>query len=187
MTTGRISTRSSPWPGPSSGRSRSRPWRWAVAARLAGRHRPRLAYTLWMLVLLKALVPPVMSSPTGVFSWVLAGRLRAMRPGDDRASDRRCVPRPRACGPAALRCRRPGSVRRGSGLGNPWLRDRRAAHPRPHLADRSLGLARSSSRRRASSAVGGIRRTSREADPDLADRPTGLARRWASHAGSACW
>jgi hypothetical protein len=42
------------------------------AAWLTGRRRPRLAYTLWMLVLFKALVPPVVSSPTGVFSWTLA-------------------------------------------------------------------------------------------------------------------
>jgi beta-lactamase regulating signal transducer with metallopeptidase domain len=34
---------------------------------------PRLAYALWLLVVVKALVPPVWSSPTGLFSWVLAG------------------------------------------------------------------------------------------------------------------
>jgi hypothetical protein len=36
------------------------------AARWLGRSRPRLAYTLGMLIVIKALVPPVMSSPTGV-------------------------------------------------------------------------------------------------------------------------
>lgn len=41
-------------------------------ARLFCRDRPRLAYALWMLVVLKALAPPVWSSPTGVFSWFLA-------------------------------------------------------------------------------------------------------------------
>ena len=41
------------------------------AAWLIRRRRPRLAYTLWMLVLFKALVPPVVSSPTGVFSWAM--------------------------------------------------------------------------------------------------------------------
>ncbi len=46
------------------------------AARLLGRHRPRLAYALWMLVVIKALVPPVISNPAGVFSWVLAAEVR---------------------------------------------------------------------------------------------------------------
>jgi len=46
------------------------------AARLLGRHRPRLAYALWMLVVIKALVPPVISSPAGVFSWVPAAEVR---------------------------------------------------------------------------------------------------------------
>ncbi len=44
----------------------------AVIVRLTCRHRPRVAYALWMLVLIKALVPPVWASPTGVFSWALA-------------------------------------------------------------------------------------------------------------------
>ncbi|MGC8639913.1 MAG: hypothetical protein ACP5XB_08575 [Isosphaeraceae bacterium] len=43
-----------------------------IAARLIGRSRPHLAHTLWMLVLVKALVPPIVSSPTGIFSWTLA-------------------------------------------------------------------------------------------------------------------
>jgi beta-lactamase regulating signal transducer with metallopeptidase domain len=49
-------------------------------ARLLGRNLPRFAYALWMLVVIKAIVPPVVSSPTGVFSWVLAteaGRIQA--------------------------------------------------------------------------------------------------------------
>ena len=45
-----------------------------VVAKLCCRDRPRLAYALWMLVVLKAVVPPVLSSPTGVFSWARAGR-----------------------------------------------------------------------------------------------------------------
>lgn len=44
-----------------------------LAVRLCGRTRPRLAYALAMLVVVKALVPPLWSSPTGVFSWALAG------------------------------------------------------------------------------------------------------------------
>jgi beta-lactamase regulating signal transducer with metallopeptidase domain len=46
-----------------------------MVARRLGRRRPHLAYTLWMLILLKALVPPVWSCPTGIFSW--AQRLHA--------------------------------------------------------------------------------------------------------------
>lgn len=49
--------------------------------RLICRDRPRLAYMLWMLVILKALVPPVWSSPTGIFSWILANS-RAAQAGD---------------------------------------------------------------------------------------------------------
>ena len=44
-----------------------------VLVRLFGRGRPRLAYALWMLVIVKSLVPPLWSSPTGLFSWALAG------------------------------------------------------------------------------------------------------------------
>jgi beta-lactamase regulating signal transducer with metallopeptidase domain len=40
--------------------------------RICCRDRPRLAYALWMLVVVKAIVPPYLSSPTGVFSWALA-------------------------------------------------------------------------------------------------------------------
>ena len=42
--------------------------------RLCCRGRARLAYALWMLVVIKAIVPPFLSSPTGVFSWALASR-----------------------------------------------------------------------------------------------------------------
>lgn len=44
-----------------------------VLVRLFGRGRPRLSYALWMLVIVKSLVPPLWSSPTGLFSWALAG------------------------------------------------------------------------------------------------------------------
>jgi beta-lactamase regulating signal transducer with metallopeptidase domain/Leucine-rich repeat (LRR) protein len=46
----------------------------AVCVRLACRRRPHLAYLLWMLVVVKALTPPLWTSPTGVFSWALAER-----------------------------------------------------------------------------------------------------------------
>ena len=45
--------------------------------RLCCRDRPRLAYALWMLVVVKSIVPPFWSSPTGLFSWALAGRATA--------------------------------------------------------------------------------------------------------------
>lgn len=41
----------------------------ALLVRLGCRHRPHLAYALWMLVVVKCLTPPVWSSPTGLFSW----------------------------------------------------------------------------------------------------------------------
>lgn len=33
------------------------------------RHRPHLAYLLWLVVLLKCVTPPLFSSPTSLFSW----------------------------------------------------------------------------------------------------------------------
>ena len=57
------------------------------------RNRPRLAYALWMLVVVKAIVPPFWSSPTGVFSWALrAARQRSrFSPGNKpRSPLRRC-------------------------------------------------------------------------------------------------
>jgi bla regulator protein blaR1 len=43
-----------------------------TVVRLCCRDRPSLAYALWMLVVVKSIVPPVWSSPTGLFSWALA-------------------------------------------------------------------------------------------------------------------
>ncbi len=40
-----------------------------ILVRLVGRKRPHLAYLLWLLVLVKAVTPPIWSSPAGVFSW----------------------------------------------------------------------------------------------------------------------
>lgn len=45
-----------------------------VIVKLCCRERPRLAYALWMLVVVKSIVPPCWSSPTGIFSWALAVR-----------------------------------------------------------------------------------------------------------------
>jgi beta-lactamase regulating signal transducer with metallopeptidase domain/Leucine-rich repeat (LRR) protein len=50
----------------------------AVIVRLACRRRPQLAYLLWMLVIAKALAPPLWSSPTGAFSWATAQTLPAV-------------------------------------------------------------------------------------------------------------
>ena len=38
--------------------------------RLAGRNRPHLACGLWLVVLLKCITPPLVSSPSGVFCWM---------------------------------------------------------------------------------------------------------------------
>ena len=50
-----------------------------MVVRLCCRDRPRLAYALWMLVVVKSIVPPVWSSPTGLFSWALADSAVAPR------------------------------------------------------------------------------------------------------------
>ncbi len=52
----------------------------ALIVRLFCRHRPHLSYLLWMLVLVKALTPPVWASPTGVFSWAAAGAVAPKAP-----------------------------------------------------------------------------------------------------------
>jgi beta-lactamase regulating signal transducer with metallopeptidase domain len=55
-----------------------------TVVRLCGRDRPRLAYALWMLVVVKSIVPPVWSSPTGLFSRAPVGGAAARRdvPGE---------------------------------------------------------------------------------------------------------
>lgn len=40
-----------------------------LATRLAVRGRPHLAHLLWLAVLVRCWIPPVWSSPTGIFSW----------------------------------------------------------------------------------------------------------------------
>ncbi len=46
-----------------------------IVVRVGCRHRPHLAYLLWLLVAVKCLTPPVWSSPTGIFSWVQLQRV----------------------------------------------------------------------------------------------------------------
>lgn len=41
----------------------------AIITRVCCRHRPHLAYLLWLLVFVKCWIPPVWSSPSGLFSW----------------------------------------------------------------------------------------------------------------------
>jgi beta-lactamase regulating signal transducer with metallopeptidase domain len=43
-----------------------------ILTRLFGKSRPHLAYVLWLLVLIKAVTPPLWSSPSGVFSQMQA-------------------------------------------------------------------------------------------------------------------
>ena len=47
---------------------------WLVA-RFFAKDRPHLAHALWLLVLLKCLTPPVVSSPASPFSWLASSRL----------------------------------------------------------------------------------------------------------------
>jgi beta-lactamase regulating signal transducer with metallopeptidase domain len=42
----------------------------AIIVRLFARHRPHLAFVLWLLVLVKCVTPPVWNSPSGVFCWL---------------------------------------------------------------------------------------------------------------------
>lgn len=51
----------------------------AAAAALA-RRRPHLVYLLWMLVVVKAITPPLWSSPVGLFSWAQADRVEIAAP-----------------------------------------------------------------------------------------------------------
>jgi beta-lactamase regulating signal transducer with metallopeptidase domain/type II secretory pathway component GspD/PulD (secretin) len=51
---------------------------WLVL-RLIGRDRPHLACALWLVVLVKCLTPPVVSSPSGVFCWLQ----RTQQPSDE--------------------------------------------------------------------------------------------------------
>ena len=41
-----------------------------LIVRIACRHRPHLAYLLWMIVVIKCVTPPLVASPTSPFSWL---------------------------------------------------------------------------------------------------------------------
>lgn len=41
-----------------------------IATRLLAKNRPHLAYALWLVVLVKCVTPPFVSSPSGAFSWI---------------------------------------------------------------------------------------------------------------------
>lgn len=49
----------------------------ALVARFGCRRRPHLAYLLWLVVLAKCWIPPVVSSPSGVFCWLSPERFAA--------------------------------------------------------------------------------------------------------------
>lgn len=42
----------------------------ATMARTVARNRPHLAYALWLVVLVKCVMPPLWASPSGVFCWI---------------------------------------------------------------------------------------------------------------------
>jgi len=48
-----------------------------LVVRLAAQRRPHLAYLLWMIVVVKCLTPPVVSSPTSLFSWAQFNRMQS--------------------------------------------------------------------------------------------------------------
>jgi beta-lactamase regulating signal transducer with metallopeptidase domain len=52
-----------------------------VFAKICCRPRPHLAYALWLLVLTKCLTPPLLSSPTSVFSWLTRANPAAVSAG----------------------------------------------------------------------------------------------------------
>ncbi|HUB25987.1 MAG TPA: M56 family metallopeptidase, partial [Tepidisphaeraceae bacterium] len=52
----------------------------SLLTRIFCRRRPHLAYVFWILVLIKSLMPPIWSSPLGVFSWARPARSTAVIP-----------------------------------------------------------------------------------------------------------
>jgi len=50
----------------------------AIFVRLVASNRPHLAYALWLVVLVKCVTPPVWSSPSGVFCWLLPAKHAAI-------------------------------------------------------------------------------------------------------------
>src|SRR5262245_1974592 len=47
-----------------------------LVLRLVGQNRPHLACALWLVVLLKCITPPILSSPSGIFCWLQPEELR---------------------------------------------------------------------------------------------------------------
>ena len=43
-----------------------------IVTKTCCKRRPHLGHALWLLVLIKCIVPPVFSSSTGVYSWILS-------------------------------------------------------------------------------------------------------------------
>ena len=122
-----------------------------IAARVLGRKHPHLAYTLWMLVLVKALVPPILSSPTGIFSWASAAQARIALP------EQTVLARPLAFPKGARLCRhavsRPGNTRGDFGRESKHADHNRlrSRFPRTRLATRRGGRAPASCPRSGSS------------------------------------
>ena len=42
----------------------------ALLSRVLAKNRPHLAYAMWLVVLVKCLMPPLWSSPAGIFCWI---------------------------------------------------------------------------------------------------------------------
>ncbi|MBN2217105.1 MAG: hypothetical protein JW719_06995 [Pirellulales bacterium] len=61
-----------------------------LAAQFACRRRPHWAYVLWLVVLVKAVTPPIWTSPTGVFSWT--GSLVAQTAGPSQTATKPLPP-----------------------------------------------------------------------------------------------
>jgi uncharacterized protein (TIGR03067 family) len=113
-------------------------WQVTVVALLMGavvrfccRERPRIAYALWMLVVVKSIVPPVWSSPTSLFGWALVGSA-AVRP--DVAGDPHGV----SIGPPATTPVGGGPARVASGIEDGAARNRGMDWTRFRLAVFSL-------------------------------------------------
>ena len=43
-----------------------------IVTKICCKRRPHLGHALWLLVLIKCIVPPIFGSPTGVYSWILS-------------------------------------------------------------------------------------------------------------------
>ena len=66
-----------------------------ILLRYVGRNHPHFAHALWVVVLIKAITPPLWSSPSGVFSWLqsptstedVAGQVEAPEPDNSPATE----------------------------------------------------------------------------------------------------